>query len=211
MADSIGIANIPTDLSQIQQNYEDYKDYFTEDDSDTLGQDAFLTLMVEQMKNQDFMSPTDNSEYIAQMAQFSMVQEMQQMNYNTNASYATSLIGKTVTTSAVDISSASVLDSTGVVTGVKMNGTSFEIIVNGNSYDLSDITEVSQGDTTATQTEYTDYDALLNDYIAALNNSVVYSDTADATESEDTAVEETQEDTAIEETEEDPDYSQGVF
>lgn len=208
MADSI---SIPSNLSQIQQNYEDYKDYFVEDDSDTLGQDAFLTLMVEQMKNQDFMSPTDNSEYIAQMAQFSMVQEMQQMNYNTNASYATSLIGKTVTTSTVDTSSVSVLDSTGVVTGVKMNGTSFEIIVNGQSYDLKDITEVSLQDPTSNQAEYTDYDALLNDYIEALNNSLVDSDTGDATESEDAAGEETQEDTVIEETEEDPDYSQGVF
>ena len=208
MADSI---SIPSNLSQIQQNYEDYKDYFVEDDSDTLGQDAFLTLMVEQMKNQDFMSPTDNSEYIAQMAQFSMVQEMQQMNYNTNASYATSLIGKTVTTSTVDTSSVSVLDSTGVVTGVKMNGTSFEIIVNGQSYDLKDITEVSLQDPTSNQAEYTDYDALLNDYIEALNNSLVDSDTGDVTESEDAAGEETQEDTVIEETEEDPDYSQGVF
>lgn len=139
MANSV---NIPSDLTQIQNNYKKYKDYFAEDNSDTLGQDAFLTLMVEQMKNQDFMSPTDNSEYIAQMAQFSMVQEIQQMNYYTNATYATSLVGKTVVTGAIDESSNKIVSSTGVVTGLKMNGTSFEIIVEGKSYQLNNIMEV---------------------------------------------------------------------
>ena len=41
--------------------------------SDTLGQDDFLKLMTTQLQNQDPFKPTDNTEMIAQMAQFSMV------------------------------------------------------------------------------------------------------------------------------------------
>ena len=38
-----------------------------------LGQDAFLKLMVTQMKNQNPMEPQDNSEFLSQMAQFGTV------------------------------------------------------------------------------------------------------------------------------------------
>ena len=41
--------------------------------SDTLGQQDFLKLMTTQLQNQDPFKPTDNTEMIAQMAQFSMV------------------------------------------------------------------------------------------------------------------------------------------
>lgn len=39
----------------------------------TLGQEEFLTLMLEQIKHQDPFKPTDNGEFITQMAQFSQV------------------------------------------------------------------------------------------------------------------------------------------
>ncbi len=38
-----------------------------------LGQDAFMTLMLEQLKNQDPLKPQENGEFLAQMAQFSTV------------------------------------------------------------------------------------------------------------------------------------------
>lgn len=139
MADDI---SINSSAQQIQQNYEKYSEYFTEDPNSELGQDQFLALMVEQMKNQDFMDPTDNSEYIAQMAQFSMTQQIQQMNYYTNATYATSLVGKTVRTGMVDVVSNDIITSTGVVSAVKLNGTSFEVVVDGKTYQLSNIMEV---------------------------------------------------------------------
>lgn len=51
----------------------------------TLDRDAFLRLLVTQMQNQDPMSPMDNTEMIAQLAQFS---SLEQMN-NLNASFET--------------------------------------------------------------------------------------------------------------------------
>ena len=53
--------------------------------SDTLGQDDFLKLMTTQLQNQDPFKPTDNTEMIAQMAQFSMVTGQTEMNESIKA------------------------------------------------------------------------------------------------------------------------------
>ncbi len=46
----------------------------------TLDQADFLALMSAQLKNQDPTKPVDNSEYVAQMAQFSTVNGIASMN-----------------------------------------------------------------------------------------------------------------------------------
>lgn len=50
--------------------------------SQALGKDAFLELMMTQLAHQDPLSPLDNQEMIAQMAQFSSVEQMGAMNEN---------------------------------------------------------------------------------------------------------------------------------
>jgi flagellar basal-body rod modification protein FlgD len=74
----------------------------------TLGQDDFLKLMVAQLKNQDPFSPVDNTQMVAQMAQFSSVSGITEMNTTlkaiadklagTSTSDALSYVGKTVLT-----------------------------------------------------------------------------------------------------------------
>lgn len=49
---------------------------------DVLGKDAFLTMMVAQLKNQDPLSPMEGSDFTAQLAQFSGLE--QQITTNTN-------------------------------------------------------------------------------------------------------------------------------
>lgn len=46
----------------------------------TDNKDAFLQMLVAQLKNQDPMSPMDNQDFLAQMAQFSTVEELQNMS-----------------------------------------------------------------------------------------------------------------------------------
>ncbi len=50
--------------------------------SDQLGKDAFLRLLVSQLKNQDPMEPAKNEEMLAQLAQFSALEQMQELNDN---------------------------------------------------------------------------------------------------------------------------------
>lgn len=47
-----------------------------------LGQNEFLHLLVKQLEYQDPLNPMENTEFIAQMAQFSALQEMQNVNSN---------------------------------------------------------------------------------------------------------------------------------
>ncbi len=48
--------------------------------SGTLAQEDFLTLLTTQLQNQDPMSPMDNAEFLSQMAQFSTVDGIEQVN-----------------------------------------------------------------------------------------------------------------------------------
>ena len=51
-------------------------------DSSTLGQAEFLKLMTAQLQNQDPFAPMDNGDFIAQMAQFSTVTGITEINTN---------------------------------------------------------------------------------------------------------------------------------
>ena len=51
-----------------------------QDNRNELGQDDFLTLMLTQIKAQDPLKPMENAEFITQMAQFSTVSGVQELN-----------------------------------------------------------------------------------------------------------------------------------
>ncbi len=61
-----------------------------------LDKEAFLQLLVAQMKYQDPLEPTSNTEYISQLATFSSLEEMQNLNATMTTQQATNLVGKTV-------------------------------------------------------------------------------------------------------------------
>jgi flagellar basal-body rod modification protein FlgD len=75
-------------------------------EANTLGQDSFLKLLTEQLKNQDPFDPVKNENMVAQMAQFSSVAGISEMNKtlkdvssqlgSANAAQAISYVGKTV-------------------------------------------------------------------------------------------------------------------
>ena len=90
--------------------------------TDTLGKDAFLKLLVAQLKYQNPLEPTDSSAFMAQTAQFTTVEKLEQLTsqnaelLSTNRMLsATSLVGRDVVTTAPDGT-----DSVGTVTGVRV-------------------------------------------------------------------------------------------
>jgi flagellar basal-body rod modification protein FlgD len=91
------------------------------DQKGSLGQDAFLKLLVAQMQNQDPTSPQDSGQMMSQLASFSQVSQLQQLTASSTAltlgqdfSSAISMIGKNVTYTKADGTQAS-----GVVSAVK--------------------------------------------------------------------------------------------
>ncbi|MBP5198105.1 MAG: flagellar hook capping protein [Lachnospiraceae bacterium] len=64
--------------------------------SNSVDKDSFLQLLVAQMQYQDPLEPTSNTEYISQYAQFTQVEEMQNMAGSMNFMRAGQLVGREV-------------------------------------------------------------------------------------------------------------------
>ena len=107
--------------------------------SNELGKDDFLKLLITQLQNQDPTSPMENTEFIAQMAQFSSLEQMTNMSssFSKMAAYissseATATLGKTV---ELDIGDTNVQ---GVVEGAT-RGENPQVLVNGMYYSMDKI------------------------------------------------------------------------
>ena len=104
-----------------------------------LGQDAFLKLLTTQLRNQDPLHPMDDTQSIAQLAQFSSVQATTELkdafaSFQSNFSVMQSagLLGKTVAAQATD-SSGNVTSVTGTVKTISViNGQPMITLVDAN-------------------------------------------------------------------------------
>jgi flagellar basal-body rod modification protein FlgD len=113
----------------------------------TLGKDDFLKLLITQLQNQDPTRPLEDKEFIAQMAQFSSLEQMVEMNktlgnlitdYRTNLS--TSLLGKQVEV----FDDRSGRSAVGVVEEVSFQGGVPTISFNGLSYMIDQVVRVRE-------------------------------------------------------------------
>ena len=108
-----------------------------------LGKDDFLNLLVTQLRYQDPLNPTNDKEFIGQMAQFSALEQMQNLNNSFTASKAYSIIGKSIVANVVDPSTKETTEITGDVSSVKFNAGKYYVIVRGTEVLVDDITNVS--------------------------------------------------------------------
>lgn len=104
----------------------------------TLTQADFLQLLVTQMTQQDPLNPESDTDFAAQLAQFSALQEDTNMAGSMSNMQASSLIGATVSVASSTGSS----ESSGVVTGVDMSDGMPELQVNGQLYGLSQVLSI---------------------------------------------------------------------
>ena len=111
----------------------------------TLGQDDFLKLLVAQLSAQDPMNPQKDTEFIAQMAQFSSLEQaratqadMSGLRNDQQVAQANGMIGRTV---AVQNAAGALV--TGVVSGLTLASGTPQILVNGQAYALSSVRGVT--------------------------------------------------------------------
>lgn len=114
-----------------------------------LDKDAFMQLLVEQMANQDPLSPTSDTDFIAQLAQFSMLEQIQSLNDTMTQSQAYSMVGKNVTIGVVDSENNAVFID-GVVERVLRSGGIDYVVVNGTMYPAANVLSVNHTKETST-------------------------------------------------------------
>jgi flagellar basal-body rod modification protein FlgD len=115
--------------------------------SQQLDKTAFLKLLVKQMQSQDPLSPSDSTQYVSQLAQFSSLEQMQNLNQNlvgmaalqqnnallSQLTSSSALIGKTV--QWTDANSGA--QSTGEVSAVKLEQGAALLEINGQDVPLA--------------------------------------------------------------------------
>lgn len=109
--------------------------------SDELGKDEFLKLLLCQLQNQDPLNPQDDTSFIAQLAQFSALEQMTNMSATLMNSSAYSLVGKEVIVQETD-AAGKVTQVRGTVDYVEMQNGNAKISVNGNLYSMDDLLQV---------------------------------------------------------------------
>ncbi len=108
---------------------------------ESMDKEAFLQLLVAQMKYQDPLQPTSNTEYISQYAQFSQVESLQNMSSSMDLQRASGMVGQTVY-----VRSTAASGETSYVYGkvdyVTYEGGKAYVYINENRYALSDVETV---------------------------------------------------------------------
>jgi flagellar basal-body rod modification protein FlgD len=110
-----------------------------------LGKDAFLQLLVTQMKYQDPLNPNTDTEYIAQLATFSQLEQLQNLSKTSANSQALSLVGKEVIIKTEN-SSGSTTYVSGRVDFVTMSGSKTQLSINGSLYSFDQLESVIDGE-----------------------------------------------------------------
>lgn len=104
----------------------------------SLSESQFLKLLTVQLENQDPLQPMDDTQFLAQMAQFTALQETNTTNQQIERLTAASFIGATVT-----VSPGNTPPVTGQVTGVDTSGADPQLIINGSEYPLAELQNIT--------------------------------------------------------------------
>jgi flagellar basal-body rod modification protein FlgD len=107
-----------------------------------LGKDDFLKILIAQLSYQDPTAPMEDKEFIAQMAQFSSLEQMTSMA--SDFARLTTMVSDTAASSALGKSVELVIGENVVQGAVKAvtRGDSSQVLVNGTYYDWASVTKV---------------------------------------------------------------------
>ncbi len=130
-----------------------------------LDKDAFLRLLITQLQYQDPLNPVEDKEFVGQMAQFSALEQMQNLNKTNTRSQAFSMIGRTVEGVQYNEEKGEYEEIVGQVQYVTTK--------NGETYLMIGKQELRVDNVRNVYTDYASYQ------LANLNNSVIASQNMD--------------------------------
>lgn len=116
-----------------------------------LGQNEFLKILIAQLQNQDPMQPMQDRDFIAQMAQFSSVEQMMKMAneielLRQSMGISSDLIGKNVSWYEMNDSRTGLVTASGVVEAITFNQGKQYAIVDGKMVAIDELVKIWVGE-----------------------------------------------------------------
>lgn len=112
----------------------------------SLDKDAFLQLLVAQMKYQDPLEPTSNTEFISQFATFSELEEMQNMRLSMDIQRAQDLVGKEVIIRSTNSKTGNTIYKSGIVEYIVVENGKPYLAIEDQKYSLDELDTVVDKD-----------------------------------------------------------------
>lgn len=140
-----------------------------------LGKNEFLQLLITQVQYQDPLNPASDQEFIAQLAQFSALEQMQNLNKSFAYSTAFGLMGKYITAEVPDETTGKTQYVSGIVDMVRVVNGEVNVVVNGVNVPIDRISQVFS-DHLGDKGDLTDYSGI----IGMWGKTRIFNDNGDA-------------------------------
>ncbi len=114
----------------------------TSDSTGSLDKEAFLQLLVAQMQYQDPLEPMDNTEYVSQLATFSELEAMNNLNDSMSFQRASQLVGSNVLVRTTSKTTGETYLTQGTVDYVVYENGKAYLAINESLYSIDDLDTV---------------------------------------------------------------------
>lgn len=119
----------------------------------------FMSIMCTELSNQSILSDDSssgsNTDYVAQLAQFTTLETMKTMTEIIYAQYGASMVGKNVVVANMD-SLGNYMQDEGIVESISLVGGDVTVLVNGVSYPMSAVMEVTAASSSGDNSDTSD-------------------------------------------------------
>lgn len=147
----------------------------TREVSNELGKDAFMKLLITQLQYQNPLEPMDDQDFIAQIAQFSALEQMQNLNHSFSYSMGFSLLGKYISAAVTDENTGKIRYVTGEVESVYSQSGKIYLVVDGYDVPLDSISHVSEKPADYSIMEIEKYNSLIG-MLSTVNTTLINGD-----------------------------------
>ncbi len=133
--------------------------------------DAFMNILVAQMKYQDPLEPTSNTEYINQYATFTQVEQLSNMAEAFSLTRASDMVGKTVIVTKEDGTTVQ-----GRVDYVTYSGGEAYLNIDGSDYSMDQVSNVADSDFVEAHDQADDLTEMIDEFPDINNLNYTYAE-----------------------------------
>ncbi len=133
-----------------------------EQGNNSVNEDMFLQLLVAEMKYQDPLEPTSNTEWVSQYATFTQIEQSTAMQQSMKQMEAQELVGKEVIMKSTNSVTGETSYFSGIVDYMYVEGTDVYLSINEQLYNIDDLDSVVNGDYMKAVEVAKDFEAMMS-------------------------------------------------